>query len=234
MLRTAVSLHLRAVEDAERAAEARQDRQADVLGQRKVEQHALAQAIVGDERDPGPRARPTGSTGGTGAPSTITRPVVGRAEAPKMARASSLEARAGEAGDAEDLARAGRRSSHSPARPGRVRFSTDSRGAVVARRLAAARRAGARLDFAPDHGGHDLGQRHVADQAVGHDLAVAHDGQVVADLEDLAEIVRDEDEADALGRELADQAQDDADLRAGQATRSARRGAAPSDRGGSP
>ena len=71
-----------------------------------------------------------GLEGGTGAPSTITRPVAGRAEAPKMARESSLRPE-----PASPVT-----PSTSPARttkfalssaPRTVRFSTESRGAAA-------------------------------------------------------------------------------------------------------
>ena len=81
------------------------------------------------------------------------------------------------------------------------------------------RRAARCLDFASDHLGHDLRQRRFAHRPVRHHLAVAHDGQVVADLEYFGEIVRDQDEADALRRKLPDEAQCDANLRFGQRRR---------------
>ena len=105
-----------------------------------------------------------GSPGGTGLPSTITRPDALRPpEAPNTARASSPR---------PDPARPVTPSTSPGAseklialsRPGTVRFSTVIKRllAVAGRRLAAP----GRLDVAADHGVHHLGQGHVGDRAV--------------------------------------------------------------------
>ena len=132
-----------------------------------------------------------------------------------MARDELVEARACKPGDAEHLPGA-----HDEVRivqraTNREVLDREPRRGLP-RRLTAARGAGARLDFAADHGGHDLRQRHVGDQPVDYDLPVAHDGEIIAALENLAEIMRDQDKADAPERKLPDEAQDDADLGAGQ------------------
>ena len=114
-----------------------------------------------------------------------------------MARDEFVEARAGEARDAQDLARADDEARIvQRAADGEILDREPRSG--VARQLTPARGARPCLDLAADHGGHNLGQRHVVDQPVGHDLAVAHDGEVVTDLENLAQIVRNEHKADAL------------------------------------
>ena len=57
----------------------------------------------------------------------------------------------------------------------------------------------------PDHERYHLRQAGLGDGAVGHDFAVAHDGEVVADIEDFVQIMGDQDHTYAVVGELADQ-----------------------------
>ena len=63
-----------------------------------------------------------------------------------------------------------------------------------------------------EHGGDEVDARHLLDLVLADQLAVAHDGDAVADLIDLVEEVRDEDDADAAVLELAHHAEELLDL----------------------
>jgi hypothetical protein len=65
----------------------------------------------------------------------------------------------------------------------------------------------------PDHPPHHLRQAGLRNGAVGHHFAVTHDGKVVADLENLGQVMRDEDDPYSVIRQPADQAKRDPHLR---------------------
>ena len=96
-------LHFLPVERAGEAGEARQDRQADVLGQRELRKDALAQPVAGEERDAGCK-RTRRVAGGTGLPSIRTRPGGLASGGAEYRPGQFAEAGTGEPGDAHHLA----------------------------------------------------------------------------------------------------------------------------------
>ena len=102
-----------------------------------------------------------------------------------------------------------RTSKNTPSRVSRSTFSTGAPTVVSCLGNSA-------LELAADHPAHDLVGRHVGDPRVVHDRAVAHDGDGVADREDLLEAVRDEQHRGALLAQRAHDAEQPLDLGAGE------------------
>ena len=197
MLRTPVSTIFGRSSTPSRLAKRDEHRQADVVDQRELRKDALLEAIAGEERDAGGERRR--GIAGRDRHAVDDHPsrhaaAAGRAE---HGPGQFAETRPGKPGHAEHFAGASEKLT-AFSRPGTVRFSTVISGALPSPAADLPRRV--RLDVAPDHGVDHLRQRHVGDRSVGNHLAVAHHGEVVADLEDLVEIVRDEDDADAALR----------------------------------
>ena len=89
--------------------------------------------------------------------------------------------------------------------PRRVSPSTAS---ATSPALASVAVAEERVDLAPDHHADDAVDVGVGDLAAADELAVAQHGVAVADLEHLLEAVGDEDDAEALRLEVADDAEE--------------------------
>ena len=122
------------------------------------------------------------------------------------------QARAGEAGDAQDLALVQRERDVAGA-------MADAQPAHFQQRLGRPRRIGPpgrSLQAAADHRRHHVRQGGGPRLRGQHHGTVAQHRDLVADLEHLVQVVRDEHHAGALGRQIADQAQDQPDLAVGQ------------------
>ena len=197
-----------AVEEAA-AGEAAEAGDGDVAGDRLVEQQGLALALLGGQADPG-RDRGADRAGaqplavdaspcrrhGVRAPKTVSR-ISERPEPTRPARPTISPARTAKLTSANS--------------PARVRPSTSS--TVAASRRSAPRGGEDVLDRAAGHQPDQLGGRGLLGRQPGGDgAAVLEHGDPVADLADLLEPVGDVDDGDALGGEVADDAEQVLDL----------------------
>ena len=113
-----------------------------------------------------------------------------------------------EPADTDDLARTDLEAALLHAR--RARHVADVEHDLVGRRASAGREQ--LVDLAADHLLHELAARRVGREAGGDGAPVGEDGHAVADARDLVEAMGDVDDADAVGRELADDTEQDLDL----------------------